>query len=213
VGALTDRRRLALGDPPTDLAGFPRWRLRKQQRMFRAHTLGLSPWWFASGDAGRFNLPKPHGTCYLAIDVATALRERCGPELVELGLVSADFAARTMVSRLSVPRERQLADACHQSAAHFGVTRELFTIAVPSYTLTRKWAAAFHATGAGGIRYKSRFTTTARANAVALFDAAGERDWPPDPAPLPGTTACTQAGLTVAARPTRRQLRIIEPPS
>jgi hypothetical protein len=116
-------------------------------------------------------------------------------------------------SGISVPRERQLADACHQSAAHFGVTRELFTIAGPSYTRTRKWAAAFHATGAGGIRYQSRFTTSVRANAVALFDAAGERDWPPDPAPLPGTTACTQAGLTVAARPTRRQLRIIEPPS
>ena len=212
MGALRDRHRVALGDPPDDLTGFPRWRLRKQQRMFRAHTLGLSPWWFASDDTGRFNLAEPNGTCYLATDITTAIRERCGPELVQLGLVSADFAERTVVSRLTVPRERQLADACHESAVDFGVIRELFTVAGPGYALTRKWAAALHSTSVGGIRYQSRFTTAARPNAFALFNSAGEHNWAADPAPCSGTQACAQAGTTVAARPTRRQLRIVGPP-
>ena len=210
---MTDRTTIALGEPPLELTGFPRWRLRKTTRLWRAHTVGRSPWWFGSDDTGRFNLARPSGTCYLATDIVTALRERFGPELVAQGLISAAAAGETVVSQLTVPKERHLADTTHVDAAGFGVTRELFTIAGGRYELTRRWAAALHGAGGAGIRYQSRFTSTARANALALFDAAGQHDWPSDPYGLAGTEACAQAGLTVLAPPTRRQLRIIDPPS
>lgn len=209
---MTDRSAIALGDPPTQLADFPRWRLRKRQTMWRAHTAARSPWWFGSDNTGRFNLSTPHGTCYLATDITTALRERFGPALVAQGLISATAAAETLVSHLNPPKERQLADTTHAQAVRFGLTRELFTIAADGYELTRRWAAALHAAGAAGIRYQSRFTSTARANAFALFDTAGQHDWLNDPAPIPGTQACAAADLTVLALPTRRQVRIIRPP-
>jgi hypothetical protein len=45
-----------------------------------------------------------------------------------------------------------------------------------------------------------------------LFDAAGLHDWPADLDPISGTEACAEAGLVVLALPTRRQLRIVDPP-
>ncbi|MDG5481991.1 RES family NAD+ phosphorylase [Mycolicibacterium gadium] len=209
---MTDRSGTALGDPPTDMTGFPRWRLRKTQCMWRAHTVGRSPWWFSSDDRGRFNLAPPHGACYLATDVVTALRERFGPELVTMRMVSAAATAETVVSQLFPPKQRQLADATHPDATQFGVTRELFTVVGDRYQLTRRWATALHANGARGIRYQSRFTSTANANAFALFDDAGLHDWPADSNPLPGAEACAQAGLAVLAPPTRRQVRIVDTP-
>lgn len=179
--------------------------------MRRAHRTGRSPWYFSSDDYGRFNLPAPAGTCYLAADMHTALRERFGHDLVEHGLISWEFATETVVSTLSVPRQRQLADLCADDAVKFGVTREIFTLASDSYAKTRQWARSLHNNGSRGIRYQSRFTTGAQPNAYALFDVEGERDWPTDSNPLPGPAACAEVGITVQRRPTRRQLRIIEP--
>ena len=89
------RQRPALGAPPAELSRFPRARLTSDTVLYRAHTRGRSPWWFSSDLSGRFDLLAPHGTCYLATDVETALRERFGHELVELGVVSFEAAART----------------------------------------------------------------------------------------------------------------------
>jgi RES domain len=205
------RQRLALGSPP-DVWGFPRTRLRPDHRLYRAHTFGRSPWWFSSDLTGRFDLLPPNGTCYLATDVMTALRERFGHDLVRQGVVTFEAAARTAVSTLEVPVARWLANTCSARAATFvGMTREIGTC--PSYELPQAWAAAFIATGRHtGIRYQTRFSTGPAANAVALFDDAGQRDWSVDPAPVGGVQACVGAGITVAHRPTRRQVRVVSPP-
>ena len=205
------RHERALGDPPEELSGFPRWRLRPDFALRRAHGAGAAPWWFSSNLSGRFDLVAPFGTCYLATDVTSALRERFGHDLVEQGVVTFKAAAQTQVSTLHSPAGRWLADGCHDDAAAFGVTRELGTCA--GYDLPQGWAGAFHRARFAGLRYQTRFSTGTRPNGVALFDAAGQRDWPIDPAPLSGVTACTDSGLKVEHPPARRQVRIIDPPA
>lgn len=204
------RQTPAIGNPPPSLAGFPKWRLRPSTILTRAHRAGLSPWWFSSDLSGRFDLVGPSGTCYLATDVTTALRERFGHDLVEQGVVTWKAAQGTQVSRLQVPKGRWLANVCHDDAAAHGVTRELGTGA--HYDRPQAWAAAFHDHGFSGLRYQTRFTTSPRPNAVALFGDAGQQEWPRDHDPMTGIEACEQAGLTIAQVPTRRQVRIIQPP-
>lgn len=204
------RQERAIGNPPPDLTGFPRWRLRPSFVLTRAHRAGMSPWWFSSDLSGRFDLVGPSGTCYLATDITTALRERFGHDLVEQGVVTWKAAQNTQVSRLHVPKGRWLANVCHDDAATHGVTRELGTCA--SYAAPQAWAAAFHDHHFAGLRYQTRFTTSPRPNAVALFSEAGQHDWPDDQHPITGIEACQQAGLTIAQIPARRQIRIIQPP-
>jgi hypothetical protein len=209
---MTKRRQtVALGPPPLDLSGFPRWRLRPGYALRRAHQADRSPWWFASDLSGRFDLVDPHGTCYLATDLITALREKFGHELVEQGVITFEAAARTSISTLGMPAGRWLADTCHVDAARYGLTREIGTC--PDYGIPQAWAAAFLEGRLGGVRYQTRFTTGARPNAVALFDVAGSHDWPTDPAPLGGVQACGEAGITVARRPLRTELRVHQPPT
>jgi hypothetical protein len=207
------RRGVALPDPPKDLDGFPKFQLRKGRKLFRAHRAGVGPWWFASNNEGRFNLDVPFGTCYLATDEETALRERLGRDMVELNVVSAGWTAETEVSQLSVQAGGQLADTCHRDAVNYGVTREIATYTGRKFVRTRKWAAAFHKRSLRGVRYESRFTTIVKPNAIALFDDAGDagrrdtKNWPVDPDPTPGDEACRRAGLTVYSPPTSRQVR------
>ncbi|MGK2879382.1 MAG: RES family NAD+ phosphorylase [Mycobacterium sp.] len=202
------RQSPAIGRPHEDLSDFPRWRLRPSYSLRRAHRHGVSPWWFSTDLSGRFDLVRPHGTCYLAVDPDTALRERFGHELVEQGVITFEAASTTQVSALHVPTGRWPANTCHSDAAQFGMTREVGTC--PDYGVPQAWSAAFHRDGYGGVRYQTRFTTGSRPNAVALFDIAGERDWDRDPAPVDGIEACTEAGLRVVRRPTRREVRIVE---
>jgi RES domain len=205
------RQRRALGRPPADLSGFPRSRLLPSTPLYRAHTAGRSPWWFSSDSSGRFDLIQPNGTCYLATDIDTALRERFGHALVRKQVVTFDAAAKTELSKVQISSVRWLANTCSRDAAKFAMTREIGTC--PSYAIPQAWAAAFFAGGKhSGIRYQTRFSTGAAPNAVALFDTAGQQGWPTDPHPVDGVQACTDAGITVARRPTRRQVRIVQPP-
>lgn len=108
--------------------------------------LGNSPWWFSSDLSGRFDLTAPDGTCYLATDLTSALRERFGHALVRQGMVTFEAAARTVVSTLRAPDARWLANICSPRAAEFrGMTREIGTC--PSYRLPQAWSAAFFSTG------------------------------------------------------------------
>lgn len=207
---MSGRQEPALGNPPANRDGFPRWRLRPHNQLKRAHRAGASPWWFSSDLSGRFDLTSPDGTCYLATDTDTALRERFGHELVNQGTIAFTAAAQTAVSALHVPTGRWLADCCHAAAAGFGLTRELATCA--DYDIPQDWAAALHRDGHHGLRYQTRFSTGPRPNAVALFDDAGPHDWPVDPNPTSGVQACAEVGIEVANMPTRAQLQIIQPP-
>lgn len=203
------RTGLGLRKPPADISGFPTKRVRKGTALYRAHHKNNGPWWFSSDDGGRFNLDPPAGTCYLAMDEETALRERLGRGMLKRGVVSQGWADETVVSRVSVHRGGQVANTCHREATNHGITREIATYARTGYGLTRMWARRFHALGLRGVLYESRFTTITAANAYALFDEAGPKSWPDDPAPAAGVDACLRAGLQVIALPSVTALRIV----
>jgi hypothetical protein len=207
---VSERQQAALAPPPERLPGFPRWSLSTDRPIYRAHTSGSSPWWFASGPHGRFDLDEPRGTCYLAATPETAARERWGRALVAQQVVMASDADATVVSALRVPRRSSLADARSARAIMFGVTREISTL-VP-YDVPRSWAAAFDAAGAQGVRYDARFSTAPKAVAYALFGAAGHADWPVDPYPAEGRLVASAAGIVVATVPHLDDLTIATPP-
>ncbi|MCE5288654.1 MAG: hypothetical protein LLG14_05365 [Nocardiaceae bacterium] len=71
------------------------------------------------------------------------------------------------------------------------------------------WANKFYDFGLRGIVYESRFTTIARANAYAAFDAEGFKPRPEGLSPMPGPDACRRAGLTVLPPPSTGTLRIV----
>nr|WP_221195334.1 RES family NAD+ phosphorylase [Hoyosella altamirensis] len=189
-----------------DLSTFPQYRLTRARTLYRAHRRDLSPWWFSSSGEGRFDLEAPRGTCYLAFDPCTAVRETAGTTLVQLGVVSAEFANTRVVSKLRAPATKRLANTCREQAASYGLTRELGT--TTPYTVPREWAAAF-AKNFAGIVYQSRFTTGA-SQAIALFSNAGRGTWEYDTTPTPYTAAARQCGIRVA--PPVRSVTIIQPP-
>lgn len=210
MGSVTDWEQVALGAPPADLAGFPRWRLHQGQRVYRAHRRDRSPWWFCSDMRCRFDLRGPAGTCYVATAAVTAVRERLGARLVQAGVFPVAEADGFVVSALEYPHEAMVADTNHDAAVSYGLTREL-SVVVP-YDLPQQWAAAFHAHGLNGVRYAARFTTTPRPDSIAVFAAAGQPDWTTDPEPTPGRIAATAAGITIIDPPRRAALRLTTPP-
>lgn len=203
------REVVALGSPGNrSLAGFPTWSLTTRRQLWRGHKAGNGPWWFASSGRGRFDLGEPRGTCYVAFDERTAIRETVGEVLATAGVISHEFADERVLSRLRIPARRTLADACAEAAADFGLTRELCT--VTPYEIPQQWAAAL-AGSCDGLRYQTRFTTGAAPNAAALFHDAGERaDWAADDAPEPFAAAARRGGFTVGSVP--RSVRIVQPP-
>lgn len=204
------RQDIALDEPgDRDLRGLPPRTLQPEQFLYRAHRQDLSPWWYASDADGRFNLSEPHGTCYLAHNEATAVREVAGESLARGGVITADFAAERVVSTLNPPPGTSLlADLTDSAAATVGLTREIHTC-VP-YELPRRWAAAIRAHGFDGIVYLARFSTGVDDLALAVFGAAGQADHPVDPAPRPLTAVAAAHGFRVASRP--RSVTVVSPP-
>lgn len=204
-----NREQQALGPPADDLRDFPVWRLRRTQRLWRAHRRELSPWWFCSDMSCRFDLASPHGTCYLGLTAGVAVRERLGERLVHQGVVTTKWADSFAVSELRVLRGRRLADTTHSKAADHGVTRELATLT--PYELPQQWAAAFHRDGFPGLRYHSRFSPGRSGLAVALFGDEGGRGWPTVGRPVRGRQAARAAGVQVVDPPRMSHLRITRP--
>lgn len=180
--------------------------------MHRAHLAARGPWWFASG-GGRFDLPTPRGTCYLATSALTAVRERLGPVLAARRAVPAAALDDVVVSRLALGPPTsgtplRLANLRATGAADFGVTRELESMT--PYAVPCSWAAAFDVAGFDGLWYGPRFSP-GRASAVALFGAAGaDAGRVVDPHPIPAREV--RGVPTLVAPPRRRELKVIEPP-
>ncbi len=120
---------------------------------------------------GRFDLPPPEGTCYLATDEITALLEVIGPDL-ERGAISSDFLKARSIRKLRLPEEVDLADLTSRKAVRFGVTLEIATL-LP-YDLPQAWALALRSIGAPGLAYQPRHDPSRRVS-LALFGAHGER--------------------------------------
>ena len=88
----------------------------------------MGPWWFASAPGGRWGLPKPHGTVYLADSAEVALRERIGRVLSSRTTLTETEVDASRISRLHVPDNVRLADLCSRNAAAYGLTREIHTL-------------------------------------------------------------------------------------
>ncbi|MBF4476518.1 RES domain-containing protein [Rhodococcus rhodochrous J3] len=203
------RDSVALLPPSRPLHGFPSCELTAAQPLVRGHRETNGPWWFSSDGGGRFDLTPPRGTCYLAFDERTAIRETVGEALARTGVISEDFAAIRRLSTLAVPHDHVVADTCAEQAADFGLTREL--VSMTPYAVPQEWAASFDAIGFTGIQYQTRFTTGPHPNAVGLFGPAGEAAWLTDPNPEAFTAAARRCGFTVIGPP--RSVRIVSPPT
>ena len=216
---LSSREEVALPWPPAEVAtsSFPGFRHMPSTDLYRAHQKTLGPWWFSSNLSGRFDVPAPSGTCYLAYSPGCALRESLGRRLAmnTVGLSREELADR-VVSKLRTQGSVLLANTTSPSATHSRITREIAT--VTPYALPQAWAAAFQSGGFGGVRYLGRFSTgTGRADqCVALF---GVNPAPgtllEDPAPSPAIDVALTAGIRVApvAQPAAvSALTIITPP-
>lgn len=205
------RERPAQQGPPADLAGFPVSRATAQTRLHRAHDRDRGPWWFSSDGAGRFDLPAPRGSCYLASTALAAVRERLGPVLAARATLPASALEHVVVSRLRPAtdgRPLRLANLRVSAAGSYGVTRELESMT--PYALPRRWAVALADHGLDGVRYGPRFTPGS-ASAVALFGPAGtDPTRAVDPHPV-AAAAVAGAPMSVAL-PRRRDLKVISPP-
>jgi hypothetical protein len=186
------------------MSGFPAWRVDKRRALYRAHHASVSPWWFASNGDGRFDLDEPCGTCYVALDRGTALRERLGPRIVAADAVPISLLDDAVVSRLHLPASRRVADVTAEAATAFGVTREINT--TTRYDITQQWASAWHELSLGGVRYAARFSTGSDALAVGLFGDAGVGAWPVDANAVPAADVARSAGLVGESPPRKKSL-------
>lgn len=169
-----------LPPPPQDLRTYAGRMLARGHVVFRAHHQGHEPGYFASvppnpDDGGRFDLPRPEGTCYVAKDALVALRERFGPELMDHGEVPISAVQEARVSRLRLQKPVMLADTAAERAGNF---HNLELVTSPDYARTQQWAQALRKRGFDGVMYQARFTTRDTAAAIALFGEAGPVDWP-----------------------------------
>lgn len=197
---------------PGDLNGFPTSRSTPAV-LYRAHNPARSPWWFSSDGSGRFDLRGAEGTCYLASDVATGIRESFGPLLDDDQAISERQARSKIVSIVSVGDTDGFANLGSKRAAWFGAIRELSTTG--DYELTGRWAAALRALPVDGIHYASRFTSGERGNAWAVFGPGGVDDAREvtQLGFLTGADACKRARITVVPNTTSDSLTILEPPT
>lgn len=148
-------------------------------RLARAVRRGRGMWWFSNrtddaDDAGRFDLPRPYGTCYLADDAVAALIETfASPADLEPVVTLADVED-TVVYEGVLARPAAVADTTDRAAR---VPKELGTIT--PYTLTWQWADALHADGRGGLRAWLRHDP-AGSRTIAVFGPASAPGQLPD---------------------------------
>jgi hypothetical protein len=171
---------------------FPQFKLGPSfGQWWRIHSAENGPWWFASdsperpaGGAGRFDLPKPHGSCYLGnyLDgvAAEVIRESDVPPKE-----AQEAANKRCLSVMPLDRWYALPIADFTSAAveWFGAPTQISEL---DRADARPWAAAAHAAGFGGILYRLGEDPKKRLG-LALFGRAGENVPPfqPPPALLP----------------------------
>lgn len=167
-----------LGPPPTSdqLRDFPSYALSETLPLVRIHLARRHPWYFSSHLTGRFDLPAPNGTCYLAESPLGAYVEVFQRWIVDRIPIPRSEVDVRHASTLFVPRDITLADCTHSRALEFGVTGAIH--AATNRTLTQAWAAALNAAGFEGIRYLVSTAPTMQLVGFALFHTSGEATWP-----------------------------------
>ncbi|MGP5088583.1 RES domain-containing protein [Brachybacterium tyrofermentans] len=159
-----------------EISGLPR--ASSQGTFYREHQERPGEdggcWWFSGTAAGaspegRFDLPTPRGSLYLAETARVASRERCGRFLAHRSPIPVTFVEGRVISTVDGAL-RDLADLTHDDAADVGTTREIGTL--DDYVVTCTWAVAASLEGFTGLRYFPRFTT-GNGKAFAVFGDAG----------------------------------------
>lgn len=201
----------AIQAPSLPLERFPATKVNTDKALYRSTAANRTPWWFGSDGSQRFDLMEPMGTCYLAIDPETAIRERGRETLMATRKLTQAFLASMQVYELRLSSPKKLADTTSKRAVNFQANRELSV--VTDYAISCAWAAGFHGAGFNGIAYASRFTSGARWNALAIFGPAGDAGWPYQRR-LDGFDAAGEAGMShmVLSPPTSGQVKILPPP-
>lgn len=157
---------------------------------WRIHGALNGPWWFSSSDSpvrqeqeiGRFDLPAPYGTCYLADDLSAASAESLRQS--DVTPIQAQAAAnKRALSQMSLDRyyNTRVADFTAPSVSQYGAPT---CIAALDRADARPWALAAHRGGFQGILYCLREDPKHR-RALALFHDAGEHGPPNQPYPQP----------------------------
>ena len=166
------------------LAGYPHYPLAAKTKLYRSHTYP-EPWWFATGtgrqDEGRFDLPAPNGTCYVAEEDLGAFVEGLQRKFHRFRatgrlFIRMDVVLSRFMSELYVPGPIRLADTTVDSAASFGITRAIESAS--NRATTQGWARAFAGAGFGGIRYRVQHAPGQDRIGIALFNVAGLASWP-----------------------------------
>ena len=215
----THRSAPAQHGPPASLGSIPSGR-PTGTHWYREHghrpaDADVGCWWFAAlptdpAKGGRFDLPVPDGTCYLANSQRAAAMERVGRFTsahlpVPAGLVVGRVVSTVETSTLPATAGNLTAARSH---THFGVTGELFTMS--DYGVTQAWAAAIHDAGHDGLVYTPRFSPNGRA--FAAFGPQGAH-----PRAVVSTRTLQEvldrAQVTVVDTPLRSALTVVDPPS
>jgi len=148
---------------------------------WRIHGEAFGPWWFESSnrpgrkpkDIGRFDLPLPHGTCYLGSDIGgispEVLRQR------NVGARDAQVAAsKRVLSQMPLDRYygQQVADFAAEGLKAVGAPADVGAL---SRAAARPWASVAQRSGYHGILFRLH-ADPQRRRGLALFDHAGARD-------------------------------------
>jgi len=176
--------------PPAEAAeleGFPSRSV--SGNWFRAHVdrgplVGRDHgcWWFSSSErdpaaTGRFDLPRPEGTCSLATAAEAAIRERVGTQLRMVGreeTVTAT-ALTTSIGPVVVstaPIRPTVAANLAVKPAQRWIDRSL-SVGTGIYSISQAWAVAFRTAGFEAIAHEPRFTLGARVRKLAVFGPSG----------------------------------------
>lgn len=144
-----------------------------------------SPWFFCNrtddpATAGRFDLERPRGTCYLAREPIGALFERlCDPEDLDR-VISYPLLERLSVWTGTLQIDGDIADATHPGSR---ITTELRTMT--PYEVPWSIADVLAKIGRAGLQWVLRFHPSGK-RGVALFgpasspaDLPDRTDWPP----------------------------------
>lgn len=183
----------------------PRRRIWFRAHRYRADAADAGCWHYSSlpapiGGGGRFDLPSPRGTCYIAESALAAAREALGRPG---DVIAHDEVDGRVISALRVAPGR-LADLLHPDAARRGVTRELST-STP-YPLTQAWAKEFADLGFHGISYQARFSSEPAISVAVFGDARRPQSAPPVVSTRPLADVLRAAGYKVASAPSLRDI-------
>lgn len=155
--------------PPEPLPALPTVTLPRGTRLARIHRVGIEPWRLSSHEHGRFNLPQPRGTCYLAPEPICAFLEvfaRHG------AAIDAREISEYRLSWLRLDQDWKLADLTDLTVLGAGINAEIH--ASTEYEFTRAWASSIDQEYEG-IQFRPRSDPSGSLSSVALFSAEGGR--------------------------------------